>query len=75
MEISILSKFLFLYLDRNPRSKPYAMLPERLQTTLPKKYVPLIVSGLCNLGPMQYCPRGPKQYCIGKNSDKSGYVI
>ena len=46
--------------------RPYAMLSETLQTTLYKKNVLFNVSGLCNLGPMQWCPRGSKQHCRKK---------
>ena len=55
--------------------KYYAILPERLETTLHKKNVPFNISGLCNVGPIQCCPRGSKQHCTGKKSGNSGHVV
>ena len=53
------------------RSKPYAILSERLQTTLHKKILcnfALILLGQHCTGknPMQCCPRGSRQLCIKK---------
>ena len=62
-------------MDNVAQLKPYAMLPERLETTLHKKNVPFNVSSLCNLGPMQCCPRGSKQHCTGKKSGNSDNVV
>ena len=55
------------------RSKPYAILSERLQTTLHKKILrnfALILLGQHCTGknPMQCCPRGSRQLCIKKFS-------
>ena len=57
------------------RSKSYAMLSERLQTTLYKENVPFNVNGLCNLGHMQCFSRGSKQHFTGKKSGNSGNVV
>ena len=46
------------------RSKPYAMLPQRIQRTLHKKN-PVQCCLIKN--PMQCCPRGSRQHCIIKN--------
>ena len=46
------------------RSKPYAMLPQRIQRTLHKKN-PVQCCLIKN--PMQWCPRGSRQHCIIKN--------
>ena len=54
------------------RSKLYAILSERLQTTLHKKTLcnfALILLGQHCAGqnPMQYCPKGSRQHCIRRN--------
>ena len=54
------------------RSKPYAILSERLQTTLHKKtlcnFALMLLGQHCTgQNPMQCCPRGSRQLCIREN--------
>ena len=64
------------------RSKPYAILFEKPQTTLHKKilcnFVLILLGQHCTgQNPMQCCPRGSKQLCISKmfHSMLTAYAI